>query len=66
MKENLEATIDAYMDDSYNDGIDKGRETYRRDALLSLNNMMYDHRSTGNHKEANAIAEAMMRLENLK
>jgi len=27
---------------------------------------MYDHRSTGNHKEANAIAEAMMRLENLK
>lgn len=66
MKENLARTIDAYMDDSFNDGIDLGRAKYKTDAIMSLNNMLHDLITTGKANQAEAIAEAIKRLEQLK
>ena len=66
MKENLLSTIDAYMNDSFNDGVDKGRELYQRDALSSLTNFLHELLAEGKPNQAEAVAEAMKRIEKLK
>ena len=65
MKENLQRTIDAYIDDSFNDGIDSGRAKYKIDAMRSLTNLLHDLLAQGKANQAEAIAEAMKRLEQL-
>jgi len=65
MNENLYRTIDAYLDDFFNNGVDSGRAKYKIDAIRSLNNMLHDLLHEGKANQAEAIAEAIKRLEQL-
>ena len=65
MNENLLATIEAYIDDAFNDGVGTGRETYKKDVIRSLTNMSYDLLQVGKANQAEAIHEAIQRLEQL-
>ena len=65
MKENLLRTIEAYIDDAFNDGVGTGRETYQKDAIRSLTNMSYDLLQAGKPNQAEAIHEAIKRMEQL-
>ena len=65
MNENLLATIQSYLDDSFNDGVDRGRDAYKADAMLSLGNMAYDLLHEGKANQAEAIHEAIKRMEQL-
>jgi len=66
MNENLYRTIDAYLDSAYNDGVDEGRGTYKRDVMTSLTNYLHELVQAGNANQADAVSKAMKRLEKLK
>ena len=65
MNENLQTTISAYLDDAFNDGVDTGRGKYKAEVIRSLNNMLHDLLTTGKANQAEALAEAIKRLEQL-
>ena len=66
MNENLQRTIDAYIDDAFNDGIDQGRELCKRDVMTSLTNFLHELVQSGNANQADAVSKAMKRIEKLK
>ena len=65
MNETLRTTIEAYLDESYNDGIDQGRINYKRDMMQSLTNYLHEKLTEGKLNQAEALSELVQRLEQL-
>jgi len=63
--ENLQRTIDAYVDDAFNDGVDTGRDKYKTDAIRSLTSLLHDLLTEGKANQAEAVSTAIKRLEKL-